>query len=67
MIILKEAKPLRVLAERVRSNMHITFHPICGVALGFELVNPADYMDDAENKTHLTIELFIVRVVVSFN
>ena len=56
-----------MLAERVRSNMHITFHPICGVALGFELVNPADYMDDAENKTHLTIELFIVRVVVSFN
>jgi hypothetical protein len=67
MIILKEAKPLRVLAERVRSNMHITFHPICGAALGFELVNPYDLGMSQENKTYLTIELFIVRVVISFN
>jgi hypothetical protein len=67
MIILKEAKPLRVLAERVRSNMHITFHPICGVALGFELVNPADFGMNDDNITYLTIELFIIRVVVSFN
>jgi len=67
MIIQKEAKPLRVLAERVRYNMHITAHPICGVTLGFELVNPSDFMEDAENKTHLTIELFIIRVVISFN
>ena len=67
MIILKEAKPLRVLAERVRSNMHITFHPICGVGLGFELVNPKDFELSEEDKTYLTIELFIVRVVVSFN
>jgi len=65
MTILKEAKPLRVLAEVVRSNMHITFHPICGVGLGFELVNPSDIFEDGENKTYLTIELFIVRVVIS--
>ena len=64
-IILKEAKPLRVLAERVRSNMHITFHPICGVGLGFELVNPSEVFEDGENKNYLTIELFIVRVVIS--
>ena len=65
MIILKEAKPLRVLAERVRSNMHITFHPICGVGLGFELVNPSEFGMSDEDKTYLTIELFIVRVVIS--
>jgi hypothetical protein len=47
--------------------MHITFHPICGVGLGFELVNPSDVFEDGENKTYLTIELFIVRVVISFN
>ena len=56
---------MRVLAERVRSNMHITFHPICGVGLGFELVNPYDLGMTDENKTYLTIELFIVRVVIS--
>ena len=51
MIIPKEAKPLRVLAERVRSNMHITFHPICGVGLGFELVNPYDLGMADENRS----------------
>ena len=65
MIILKEAKPLRVLAGLARSNMHITFHPICGVGLGFELVNPYDLGMTDEDKTYLTIELFIVRVVIS--
>ena len=65
MIILKEAKPLRVLAEVVRFNMHITFHPICGVGLGFELVNPSEFGMFDEDKTYLTIELFIVRVVIS--
>ena len=47
--------------------MHITFHPICGVGLGFELVNPKDFGLSDEDNTYLTIELFIVRVVVSFN
>ena len=67
MTILKEAKPLRVLAERVRYNMHITFHPICGVGIGFELVNPAELGMSEEDKTYLTIELVIIRVVISFN
>ena len=47
--------------------MHITCHPICGVALGFELVNPADVFEKGEDKTYLTIELFIIRVVITLN
>jgi len=47
--------------------MHITCHPICGVGLGFEFVNPSEVFEDGENKNYLTIELFIVRLVISFN
>ena len=47
--------------------MHLTFHPICGVGLGFELVNPKDFELSDEDKTYLTIELFILRVVISLN
>ena len=58
---------MRVLAERVRSNMHISAHPICGVGLGFELVNPKEFGLSDDDQTYLTIELFIVRIVISFN
>ena len=47
--------------------MHITAHPICGVGLGFELVNPKEFGLGDDDQTYLTIELFIIRVVISLN
>jgi hypothetical protein len=47
--------------------MNITVRPICGVAIGFELVNAADIVDDVEDKTYLALDLLIVRAVISLN
>mgnify|MGYP006300166953 CR=1 len=47
--------------------MHISVKPICGVALGFEIIESKYIPEFDDDNVYLVLELLILRIVINLS